>query len=510
MKKIKKKIVKVVFILSALGLICSYFNPLTSHAAEAPSGLDIEEETRFTLIGLGNKVVDISKYLIDIYKKEWTGENDLPMNVLKSPAITSFFVNQYLADYANSSTSGTPTYTIQDSYSFVAKREILYPYDDMKETDYLICFVDNNRPYEVQQFGDYYIAPNSMLFIRQTNFDGTIVRSIPIAENALTINVGIYGGLFEIRFGTPLNNSQFVIADESGLQYYPFRHTTSWNESGMLIQNNGYNNVTDTNLQTHYRQNQTYYNIYIDGDNHAPLNDFEAFLGTGYNYDYSQGLMNGSPSSWFISSGYMNMSGSNSYFLEHTNNNINGTINPKYAPVYVVPDSSPFKSGKTINENTVNNYNDYGITYNNNSNEFELDVAALGAALGAAITPVFEPVFDGTFSLQPEIGADFDLSPDLEFDYPSLLDDFISSITINTGGGGWEEPSYPPVNTSTYIPATVPDYSTLYQVTVDQDILDGAKLVTQTGIDLVSGMGLLTFVIPLIIFALLWRFTGGD
>lgn len=219
--------------------------------------------------------------------------------------------------------------------------------------------------------------------------------------------------------------------------------------------------------------------------------------------------MNGSPSSWFISSGYLNISGSNNWFNEHSNNNIDNTINPKYAPIYIEPDSSPFKSGKIINENTVNNYNDYGITYNSTNNDFELDVAALGAALGAAITPTFEPIFDGTFSLQPEIGADFDLSPSLDFDYPSLLDDFISSITIN-GGGSWEPPSYPAVNTSTYIPATVPDYQELYTVTVDPEIINGVKNMAQSGIDICFASGILGLVIPLVIFGLLWKFTGGD
>lgn len=507
--KMRRKIAKIIFILSALGLVCSYVHPLGSHAAgSAPTGLEVEEETRFTFMGVASTLVDAAKYVTDLYRQEWTGEADpLLRDTVYNPAMHSYLVNRYLADYANDSTTGS--YTIQDSFSFVAKRQLLYPYDDMKETDYLICFVDKNHPYEVQQFGDYYIAPNSILMIRQTSWDGTIVRSIPIEENSLTINVGIYGGLFEIRFGTPQNNGNFVIADETGLQYYPFRHTTGWSETGMLIQNNGYNNITDINLQTNYRQSVQHYNNYVDSSQNAPLDDFEAFIGTGYNYEYSQGLMNGSPSSWFISSGYLNISGSNNWFIEHSNNNIDNTINPKYAPIYIEPDSSPFKSGKIINENTVNNYNDYGITYNSNNNEFELDVAALGAALGAAITPTFEPIFDGTFSLQPEIGADFDLSPSLDFDYPSLLDDFISSITIN-GGGSWEPPSYPAVNTSTYIPATVPDYQELYTVTVDPEIIDGVKNMAQTGIDICFASGILGLVIPLVIFGLLWKFTGGD
>ena len=474
-------------VCSAACLVCSADNNVSTN------GLTIEEDSRFTPLGIGKKVADLSRYIVDVYKGLWTDTTPNISNMIgENSVVMSKLVNMYLHDYANNSTTGS--YTIQDSYSFVAKRKILYPYDNMEETDYLICFVDKNNTYQVQEFGDYYIAPNSLLMIRQCNWEDTPrILSIPIDENNITINIGNYGGLFELRLGTPTNAGGFIIADDSGLEYFPFRHTTSWNESGMLVQNNGYNNIYNTNLQTTYNSDPNFYNLYVDGQNNAPLNDFEAFIGTGYNYDYSQGLMSGAPGSWFITSGYLNISGSNNYFLEHTNNNIVGTVNPKYSPVYIVPNDSPFKSGQTLNENTVNNYNDYGITYNSNTNEFELDVAALGAALGAAIVPEIQGLINGTFALQPEIGADFDLSPSLDFNYLDLLTDYISQITVTVDT---ERPMISTISTYTTFDFGFNIVSTTYTLSASESV--NSQVLWGVGERVLTACGLTVSIIAFV------------
>lgn len=373
----------------------------------------------------------------------------------------------------------------------------------MAETDYLFCYVDNNNMNTTPQtFGDVSVSPNTCLLVRDTNFDGVKVCSIPIAMNEITILPGGSNSLFEFRFAVPDNNT-FTTFTPEGTVTYQFRHNTGWSESGMTVINNQYNDILNENLVDTYEDSSTFYHYYIaEGD---ALNDMECFFGTGYAYEMGQGIMSGLQP-WYLSSGYFNLQNYNQLLIDRTNNNINNTVNPKYSPVYIVPDNSPFKSGVTINRNNVENYNDYGITYNNENNEFDLDIPILAAALGAAITPTFEGVFDGTFDLQPEIGADFDLAPDLDLNFPDLVDDFIDSITVQLpGGSGWEEPSYPAVNTSAYIPATYPVVPT---ATYPTSYLSNMGDTLTEGWDIFDALGVLGFLIPIILFCALWRFTG--
>ena len=500
--KVNKRLIGCI---SAVVLVASV-NPLYAFADNIVTdtirdlGEQIVEDTRYSLFSFADSVQNIWKGAAEMYAKEWTGGYFID-NPVKNSAVSSLLVNQYLADYANNSTGGS--YTIKDSYTFIAKRRIIYPYDNMAETDYMFCFVDENVDnYTVQQFGDNTISPNSILLVRQTNFDGVKVCSIPLEYNEITVTPGGANSLFELRFSVPDNNT-FVTHTPEGTVTYQFRHSTGWNESGMTVINNQYNDIINTNLVSTYEDSSTFYHYYIaEGE---PLNDLECFFGTGYAYEMGQGIMSGLQP-WYISSGYINTQYDSQLLIDRTNNNINGTINPKYSPVYIVNNNSPLKAGNTINEFNISNYNDYGITYDNVSNEFDLDIPVLAAALGAAITPTFEGIFDGTFDLQPEIGADFSLDPELEFNWPDLVDDFIDSITVQLPGGGWVEPSYPAVNTSAYIPATYPVVPT---ATYPANYLSDMGDTLNEGWDLFDALGLLAFLIPIVIFCALWRFTGG-
>lgn len=465
-------------------------------------GEKIIDETRYSLYSFTDSVQSIVSAAGDVYARDWKGQL-FTDNPVKNSAVSSLLVNQHLAEYANSSTN--QSYTIQDSYTFIAKRRIVYPYDNMAETDYLFCYVDKNTSNTAPQtFGDVSISPNTCLLLRNTNFDGVKVCSIPLAMNEITINPGGSNSLFEFRFDVPDNNT-FTTFTPDGTVTYQFRHSTGWNESGMTVINNQYNDIINENLLDTYTDSSTHYHYYIaEGDE---LNDLECLLGTGYAYEMGQGIMNGLQP-WYLSSGYFNLQNYAQLMIDRTNNNINNTINPKYSPVYIVPDNSPFKSGVTINRNTVENYNDYGITYNNENNEFDLDIPVLAAALGAAITPTFEGIFDGTFDLQPEIGADFNLSPDLEFNWPDLVDDFINSITIQAPG--WNEPYYPEINTEPYITGTIPSYSNYMAQTVDANVINSSGKALSMGWGFLDSLGLISLMIPLVIVGLLWRASGGE
>lgn len=134
--------------------------------------------------------------------------------------------------------------------------------------------------------------------------------------------------------------------------------------------------------------------------------------------------------------------------------------------------------------------------------------AGLQPSIDIGMDSLFDRLFD-FYSQMPDIG--FEWSPDLdnynyfEVDLPDLPD---------SGGGGsgsvWVPPEYEPVNTSVYIPAVVPSYSTYAAVTVPSSVIVGSRNFFQTGWIFLDDLGLVVIIIPVAIVALLWKFTGGD
>ena len=129
--------------------------------------------------------------------------------------------------------------------------------------------------------------------------------------------------------------------------------------------NNSVNTVVDNFLIDYYTNNQADYNSYIGSQ--RTLNNFEALIGTGYDYNNSYGIMGGSFRPFYITTAYFNTSGYdeddapidriNTYFTTDPDH-----VDPSKPPAWVMPQNNPLSSGNTINNNTVNNYNDYGVT----------------------------------------------------------------------------------------------------------------------------------------------------
>lgn len=442
-------------------------------------------------------------------------------NIMDSTATNSaMLTNQALIAYANASTSGgSPSVTIQDSWTAVGKRQIVYPYDDMLETDYIYVYVDNNQTiYSPQQFGSYAIAPNSILLVRDTNWNGVEVYSIPIELNRITFyyNQVSYGITFEM-LGT--TNETFIYESLSGTQTVGYTYTNYTGNNPMRIINNSSNTIRRTNLVTAYNEGKAWYNYFIA--DHAPLSVLQCFLGTGYNYSMRRFM--GDFPSWAFSCGYVNsptLSGS-TFISSSCNTNINNTNDPAKPPVYVVPSNDPWASGKTIDNSTVNNYNDYGVTINNGS--FDLDVQALGDALSADITPTFQDLISNTYDNQPDIGVNFhDNQNDINFN--DLLHDLLGDIVNNNDGDAikvvWDYPKYDAlgsVGTGTTpdlpdfeVTGFVPDYSAYTSQTLPVGAVSNAKAVGDIGWNLFDSLGLIPIIIPLVLLALLWKLTGGD
>lgn len=390
---------------------------------------------------------------------------------------TATQTNQALIAYANASTTGqSPSVTIKDSYTLTCKRKIVYPYNDMWETDYLYIYVDKNQDiYSPQQFGNYAVTPNSMLLVRDTSFDGVSAYSIPMAENGISVVTSYNSGLY-IEFDPP--NNTFVYESSDGTQTVGARHSFE-----NVCRNNDYNTITCTQLVDYYNYfGQGSYSRFIPWE--EPMTVFECFAGLGYNYDASEGFMSyrvGFPD-WYISTGYFNTQYPVNYITNNTNNNTTNIINPAYPPVYIMPQDNPWHSGKTIDNTTINDYNDFGLTID--GTQFDLDVNALGVALGAVITPVITGLINGTFALQPDIGLQFGVAPS-DVNFIEIFNDWLDSITVYPPA---TRPQVPIITTYTSQQFNLDVFSTT--VTYPLEIHQGSNILWSTGQSVIEAVGI--------------------
>ena len=150
-----------------------------------------------------------------------------------------------------------------------------------------------------------------------------------------------------------------------------------------------------------------------------------------------------------------------------------------------------------------NTYVDNGLTIDPNTFKTTIDYDKLANIVTNQLEAEFKPVFDAVYDLQPDINVEFNHDNNV-FDYPSIVNPL-----PDVSGGGWEPPSYPAVNTSVYIPAQTPIYSTYAAATVPSGVISSAGTFMHMGYDIFEDLGLLVIIIPLAILAILWKFTGG-
>ena len=464
---------KIACVLTALCLLVA---PSSLVFADGVDSSEIADNTRyFWTTWLSNAdAVDILQAISSGQLPLWM-YNSVQQTMQQMAADSATNANSALIAYANASTSGgSPSYTIRDNYSFVAKRRINYPYNEWYEVDYLYCYVDENATtYTTQQFGDYAVTANSFLLIRDTSFDGVKAYSIPMAQNGITIFTSYNDGL-RINFDS---NGTFVYDSAEGTQTVSARH-----DFQNVVKNNDYNTIACNQLIDFYNNfGQSSFSVY-----HAwgePLSVFECFAGLGYNSELSDGFSSyrvGFPD-WYLSTGYFNTQYPINYITNNTNNNNTTVINPANAPVYVVPNDNPWHSGNTIDENTIENYADYGLILDND--EFELDVVALAGALAGEIVPVISGLLDGVFSAQPEIGMQFGQGAD-DYNLIQLFDDYLIQIVDSPA----ERPLVPVITTFSEQNFDLSIFST--SVTYPLEIHQGSNLLWSTGESVLNALGI--------------------
>ena len=172
-----------------------------------------------------------------------------------------------------------------------------------------------------------------------------------------------------------------------------------------------------------------------------------------------------------------------------------------------------FKTGDVINNNNVENKYLGAFAPIFDVDLSDVDLNTLIPSITTAITPTLQLGIDSLFDSlldffgnMPDIGNQWDLTLDNNNYF-----DIIPLDPDDPGGGQvWDPPKYPAVNTSVYIPAEIPTYSTYAAVTIPSTYIEGTGDWFYFGYNLFDDLGLLVFVIPLAILSIFWRFTGGD
>ena len=436
-KKLVKKGLALLGILALFPFALGCCDTYVCNAEGEQTPQQILDETRYTKLTNGQFVSTIIDVVDSTISGELPAEVNAVMQGMAKVAQQAIETNGKLVDYANASTG--KSYQIQDSWSFVAKRRIVYPYDGLpSETDYLFCYVDKNTTtYTPQSFGDVYVSPNSCFIIRDTSWMGMKYYSFSLTNNNITARTGSSGdGVFDFILETPTND-EFVIEYPDGNETFQFSglRRNANNACPVYVTNNTVNDINSTFLSNLYATDQSYYDSFFKDSTTGEyrfLTDLEVIFGSGYRNGYYEKLAKWTTAPWYLTSGYGNIRYPNAHnysIQRKTSNNINQTVDPALPPFYLVPNDSPFHSGQTLNETTVNNYNDYGITYNDVSGEFELSPDVLAGALAGAIDPDFNGLFGGVFDAQPDIGLDFG-TPDLPLNnnYVDIIDELLNSL----------------------------------------------------------------------------------
>lgn len=425
------------------------------------------------------------------------------------PALPTYNAIKYLVDTANQNGSAT----LGSQYQFIAKRSFDYPFYNWSEVDTLIVYVDSNQDAfnnDAIYYENVAIPANSFCLFRSIKTSGGVRSTSYVFSSDQFDLARLAYGSFDFTINPRSEYSALTAVTPDGTQQYSLYSPYGYNRGDFQVPvgNNNYNTVQDSILTDLWSDwgGSNPFESYM-GSEYRILTPLECLTGLYFNPGYSSPFMGQSTfRTWYVTAGFVNSGYSVSGYTTDSNN-----VNPKGAPVYVVDNNSPLYQGSTLDQTTVNNYADYGVSYNSDTNNFELDVNLLAGAIAGQIIPEFQAIAEGVFSAQPELGLGFDTP--LTLDLPSLSTDLINSLVPSSGGssGGWVPPEYPPVNTSTYFPATVPDYSSYMAVTVGTDVIDSVNDYVSTGYDLLDTMGVAAFLIPLVILALLWwAVVGGD
>lgn len=464
--------------------------------ADNIDGQQILNDTRYSSIGLAS--IDVLVGVLGDIANEVIPDSSL--EDIAGSAINLFAEKaaQIAINGLNGKSFGTaPNYTpitIEDSFIVMGKRKVMYPNGEY-ELDTCYVYINKNDTLATpQQFGSVTVAPNTIFMVRSCSWNGdTHGVSFPIQENNMYLwTYNLTSGFMQFELRSPANDT-YIYDIASGRETVGYRHGGNEWTSGnprMSFINNTVNTIVRNDLVDYYTNNgQAAYSTYLP---EYYFTDFEAFLGTGYNYDMSVGFMM-SPMPWYITTAFFNTDDFDTNHIKTYYNTDPDNIDPLKPPAYMIPSDNPLAVGNQITNNNISNYNDYGMTVIDG--ELHLDPDILAGALGGLINPDFTGLLGGVFDAQPQIGLGFDTPLDLNF--PDLVGNYLESITVYPPS---TRPNVPVVTTFSewnYLPS----YTTQ---TFPVGVQEGAQVLSDNLTGFTDAMGITSI---LLILALIGLFT---
>ena len=380
-----------------------------------------------------------------------------------------------LVDYANQSTTGLTTG--KAVISFIAKRSLTLSYDednqpDLVETDTMYFWKDENHTiasdFAGVQLGDFYMMPNTVFVIREFS-DGrdTIMFYADASQFTLTYSNAV-SGFDNQPFTIRMSPGTYTCVNSDGsVDSITFENSNSY-LSFQALKNSSVNSIDAGDALARQAMYNTHFSDYTtDGilpnisiiTCNAQRSDGSRLLPNNYS-----GGQNGSFGIWYLSSGGF-FPRNNSTTSLTFNTQSDTTIDPKKPPAIINPDTR-LNVNTLLTTANVDNYADFGVTYNSVTGKFDLDINALSAKLADDIVPQFEAVFNGTYESQPDINSnnwstDY-LTNNYVQDYDNMIIDIDNKVQeiIDSRSPVWVPPRYPAVNTSAFIPAQVPTIPT--------------------------------------------------
>lgn len=415
-----------------------------------------------------------------------------------------------LVDYANQSTTGLTTG--QNVFAFTAKRKLLLGSQDgvqQYELDTMYFWRDYNHTTSVDftgvTIGNFFIQPNTFYVTRQFS-DGTFKAFYGDARQ-LNLNVSSQTGNYvSVPFTITFNAGQTVTCyDEEGTMSqltFPAENSTShtWSTLSFKILDNNLNAI---DLDGFQRQAQ-YYPSFGQYISDGLLTNIQLLCNNASKSDGSMMRPNNYSGSaegwgtWYLSSGSFLGNSNNSLTVaprSFTTTNDPQNYDPRKPPANYNVDPL-LLTDKQLTPENVSNYNDYGITYNNNTMQFELDVDALAGALAGMLQPDFQGKFDLVYDNQPPIGgSDW---TDLTLNYNTDLDNKINDLDLIVKDllpvEPWQEPSFPALETDPLVTYT---YPTLPTETVPPSLINATSDFFGYGFSLLDAFGVSTILIAL-------------
>lgn len=400
-----------------------------------------------------------------------------------------------LVEYAKMST-GQPS-TLPSSYAFTAKRRILYP-SGVSEVDYLYYWGSDDttlhsNPFETGvTLGDFYLTPNSFVCFRSFSTGETSA----FYGSCLDFPVRSYADTdFRIIFG----RGNYTVYNQDGVAetcYMSTNYTlrpvifgSGANKADGKPRKNTITTLELLNMQAQdserfnkfWSEGRIFTNIECMTSNVWNQDGAPMFLGNRRYRDDNGNLEIGE---WTLSSGTFFGTRFNQQLINNNFNTDVNNIDPVKSPVYYVP-RNPLDFPDMLTPQNVQNFYDYGITYDTVNNTYDVDPSLLLAGAGAMVQPQIEPVFDSTFDAQPEINGNFtgDLPLNVNNDFDLGLKDLLDILRPVPP---WEPPTYPPVNTEPLVSYT---YPVLPTNTVPQNVLDDVGTVVGIGFDVFDTLG---------------------